>query len=144
LVDRMRRLSKLEAGIGKTTAMWHVLRDMHPLMRKKVMDEEAGYTNHTRPSNLDALRVVVGDDAGVRWLLKNDWDTAYSIEYDLDVIRGSGQGHDIAEFCAEREGGTLEENHREAVERLQKLKHLPPRRWYEVYAHELEEDTLDD
>jgi hypothetical protein len=139
MVDRMRRLSKLEAGIGKTAAMWAVLRDMHPLMRQKVVDEAEGYENHTRPPKLGDL-ASLGLEDGVQWLMKNDWDVAYSIEFDLDLVRGEGQGYDIAEFCVEREeGGSIEEDQREAAGRLEKLKHLPPQRWCEVYADELEE-----
>jgi hypothetical protein len=138
MADRMRRLSKLEAGIGKTAAMWSVVRDMHPLMRQKVLDEAEGYENHTRPPKLGGLHGL-GDD-GVRWVMKNDWDVAYSIEFDLDLVRGEGQGYDISQFCIEKEGGSIEEDQREAAERLEQLRHLPPQRWREVYAHELEEE----
>jgi hypothetical protein len=133
VVDRMRRLSKLEAEIGKTAALWSVVRDLHPLMRQKVVDEAAGYTNHTRPPKLGDLR---GLDAGVRWLMQNDWDTAYEVEFDLDILRGSGQGYDISAFCVEKEGGSIEEDRQAAKERLRRIKQLPPRRWHEVYAHD--------
>jgi hypothetical protein len=111
----------------------------HPLMRQKRKDEEAGYANYTRPPNLEDLHGL-GDD-GVGWVMKNDWDTANSVEFDLDVIRGSGQGYDIAMFCVEREGGereggSIEQDQCEAAERLQKLKHLPPQRWREVYTQD--------
>jgi hypothetical protein len=114
----------------------------HPLMRKKREDEEAGFVNHTQPPNLGAL--VGADDSAKDWMMRNDWDTAYEIQYDLEVLAGEGVGFEIAEYLADKLDGNLEQDCQEAEERLEELRHLPPERWHEVYAHTTDERSEDD
>jgi hypothetical protein len=118
----------------------------HSLMRQKRMDEEAGYVNHTQPPDLSRLyeRGEPHLTAGGEWIFRNDWDTAYGIQWDFEVLEGEGSGYEIVLFFLEQWGGTLEEERREATERLEQLKHLPPTRWCEVYEKIDEDEEEED
>jgi hypothetical protein len=122
----------------------------HPLVQRKRENEARGFANHTVPPNLDAL-TVRGDShltAGAQWVLRNDWNTAYSIQLDLELIAGSGMGFEIAEFGARTQeseldaeedvaaASLLDQERAAAAERLKMLEYLPPSRWHELYEDE--------
>jgi hypothetical protein len=142
-VSIRRRLERLEAGAGESAAQWENLRDMHPLLRQKHLDEACGFANYTVPPDLSRL-YALGDprlSKGGEWVFRHDWNTAYSIQFDLELLGGLGMGYDLLlGYVLRDEEGGLEASRAEAQARLEQLAELPPERWHEVYRG-VEEDT---
>jgi hypothetical protein len=141
-VSIRRRLERLEAGTGESAAQWEELRDMHPSLRQKHLDEACGYSNYTVPPDLSRLYAL--DDPrlskGGEWVFRHDWSTAYSIQFDLELLAGQGVGYDLLGYVFTDEEGGLEASRAEAQARLERLAELPLERWHEVYR-EVDEDT---
>ena len=138
-----RRLERLEAGAGESATQWEELRDMHPSLRQKHLDEARGYSNYTVPPDLSRLYAL--DDPrlskGGEWVFRHDWSTAYTIQFDLELLAGQETGYDLllGYVFIDEEGG-LEATRAEAQARLERLAELPLERWHEVYRG-VEEDT---